>query len=81
MNAVLENKKELCTNLAAIKRYWPGNDPDLICIEHAEDSKRVADAMGFHLVLEPIGYKVGELIPEELPTCCCTPGFSQTIKT
>ena len=61
-----------CKNLATIKRYWPGNPPDLICLEHAQDSKRIAEAMGFVLILEPIGYPAGEI-----PTCCCSEGFSQ----
>lgn len=66
-----------CTNMAVIKRHWPGSDPDLVCIEHADDSKRVADAMGFRLLLEPISYKPEDTIHNEAPTCCCTAGFSQ----
>lgn len=67
--------KDKCTNMAVIKRYWLGHEPDLVCIEHAEDSKRIADAMGFHLILEPKGFNVDE----EVPTCSCSAGFSQKV--
>ena len=73
----MENDK--CENLASIKRFWPGREPDAVCIEHAQDSKRIADAMGFPLRLEPIGYSVGSPMPEQFPMCCCSKGFSQTI--
>lgn len=66
-----------CKNMAVIKRFWPGREPDKICVEHAQNSKRVADAMGFHVHFEPIGYSVGEPVPEDFPTCCCLKGFSQ----
>ena len=68
-----------CENRAAIRRYWPGSNPDLICVDHAEDSKRIADAMGFPLVLEPIGYSATGGIPDEIPPCCCDAGYSQKI--
>jgi hypothetical protein len=34
--------------------YWPGRKPSLVCVEHAAVAKRVAEAMGFHLVVEPL---------------------------
>lgn len=68
-----------CTNVAAMKRYWPGKHPDLVCIEHAEDSKRVADVMGFYLVLEPSSFAVGDEIPDEMPICCCSVRSSQKV--
>ena len=71
--------KDQCKNQAAMKRCWPGKDPDMVCIEHAEDSKRIADAMGFHIDFEPIGYSVSDPIPDEFPTCCCSAGFSQKV--
>jgi len=70
--------KENCKNQASIKRYWPGNDPDLVCTDHADDSKRIADAMGFPIVLEPIGYSVSD-VSGEFMTCCCSAGFSQKV--
>ncbi len=71
--------KNKCPNVAVVKRYWPGREPDRVCIEHAEDSKRIADAIGFYLVLEPLSYDVNATITDEILTCCCSPGFSQKI--
>ena len=73
---------EKCENMATIRRHWPGRPPDLVCVDHAQDSKRIATAMGFAITLEPIGYSVGELtFTTEFPTCCCSKGFSQTVET
>jgi hypothetical protein len=33
-----------CENIATVRRYWPGSDPDLVCVEHAEDSQRIAQS-------------------------------------
>ena len=68
---------ERCENMATIRRHWPGKQPDLVCVDHAQDSEKVADAMGFSVTLEPIGYRVGEM-PEEF-VCCCSKGFSQSV--
>mgnify|MGYP001567169029 CR=1 FL=1 len=73
----MENDK--CKNLASIKRFWPGREPDAVCVEHAQDSNRIANAMGFSLRLEPLGYSVGSPLPTDFPRCCCSRGFSQTI--
>lgn len=77
MSNIPENER--CQNLANVRRYWPGSEPDLVCVDHAMDSERIAKAMGFTLRLEPVGYSVGSL-PAEFPTCCCSKGFSQTIE-
>ncbi len=55
-----------CESIATVRRFWPGNDPDLVCIGHAMDSQRIANAMGFTLVIEPVGNRVGEM-PDEFP--------------
>ncbi len=64
-------------------RFWPGKEPDIVCADHAMDSQKVAEAMGFPLTLVPISYRAsyraGEP-PPEFPTCCCSKGFSQTIE-
>jgi len=73
--------KDKCTNMAVVKRYWPGKEPDLVCIEHAEDSRQIADAMGFYLILEPTSCPANATIPDEIPTCCCSAGFSQKVST
>jgi hypothetical protein len=65
-------KNERCENLACIKRYWPGRDPDLVCIAHAQESKRIADAMGFHLHLELIVFTAVADASTDFPVCCCS---------
>lgn len=65
-----------CINLASVRRYWPGRNPDLVCVEHAQDSERISLAMGFHLRLEPIGYNASNPPPQEFPKCYCSKGFS-----
>ena len=71
---------EKCTNLASIRRFWPGRGPDLICVLHAEDSQKVASALGVSLYIEAIGYGVGAPVPKEFPTCSCNKGFSTTVQ-
>ncbi len=68
-----------CENLAAFRLFWPGSEPDLVCVDHAMDLKRIASAMGFSVHVEPIGYSAAGPIPSEFPTCCCSAGFSQTV--
>ena len=72
-------KDERCENIATIKRVWAGKPPDAICVEHAQDTQKVAEAMGVYVHLEPIGYSAGDEVPSELPICCCSKGFSQKI--
>lgn len=66
-----ENDK--CPNIATVRRFWPGEEPDCVCAAHAEDSKRIADAMGFYLPLQPLDHD------DQTLTCCCSKGFSQTV--
>lgn len=70
-----------CPNNATVRRFWIGEKPDLVCVDHARDSERIANAMGFHIHLEPIGYSMLQPIPGEFPKCCCSSGFSQTVET
>ena len=69
--------EEKCGALATVRRFWPGNEPDLVCFAHALDSKMIADAMGFALALERIVRSASDA--SERPTCCCSKGFSQTV--
>ena len=73
------NDSEKCQEMATIRRFWPGKEPDLVCFDHAHDTQQIAKAMGIYIYLEPILYPVGEPIVTEFPTCCCSKGFSQTI--
>lgn len=51
----MENK---CVNMAYIRRYWPGREPDLVCSEHASKSKNIAKLMGIYIHLESIAYSI-----------------------
>ncbi len=72
---------EMCGELGVFRRYWPGEEPDIVCVEHAEDSRKIANAMGFPLVMEPIGYGVSDPVPAEFPECACHKGHPQEIHT
>ena len=68
---------ERCESMATIRRFWPGEKPDLLCVDHAQDSEKVASVIGVYVHMEPIGYSLGQIV-EEFPRCCCSKGFSQT---
>lgn len=74
------NDADKCQEMATIKIFWPGRPPNLVCVDHAQDSAGIAEAMGFELHLEPISYPAAGPIVIEFPTCCCSKGFSQTVK-
>lgn len=59
-----------CQEPGCIERCWPGRDPDIVCVLHAEDSKKVADAMGFHLPMRPVG---------GINACACSKGRPQAV--
>ena len=42
-----------CEAPANFRYTWPGKDEALICMEHAEKLKSIANAMGVHLQLIP----------------------------
>lgn len=63
---------EKCNNRATFRRFWPGSEPDMVCLDHAVDSKAISQAMGFHLHMEPIGYPDDDEV--ERPMCCCSKG-------
>ena len=46
--------QEGCTQPAAFRFTWPGNDEKGICVIHVERAKMIAQAMGFHLQIIPI---------------------------
>ena len=71
--------EDRCMELATWRRYWPGKDPDLVCTDHAQDSIKIAEAMRFGLVIEPIGYRSDAAPPTEFPTCCCSKGHPQDV--
>jgi hypothetical protein len=67
---------EKCSRPAAIRRYWPGKEPDLVCLLHGLDTEKVARAMGFYVHME--GLTNDEIA--EGSACSCSPGFSQSVQ-
>ena len=67
-----------CPELASIRRFWPGKDPDVVCLLHAHDTQKIATAMGFKIHMEPLTFDMNCLIEneEDIPACACTEGFS-----
>ncbi len=62
-----------CTEPAIIRRFWPGREPDFVCLGHAEDTRKIGSIVG-PIHMEPI------LLPEEPIPCACTKGHVQEIK-
>lgn len=46
---------EKCGEVAPVRVFWPAKEPMSMCLDHATMAKRIADAMGFHLPMEPQG--------------------------
>ena len=70
-----------CQELGAVKRYWPGREPDIVCILHATDTKKIADALGIVIPLEMLSYRLGDELPDEEPKCSCSKGRVQEVRT
>lgn len=64
---------KLCEKPAAFRRYWPGKEPDLVCKEHADDSRAIMEALGLKLALEPLQGN------DWFDDCACTPGRVQRV--
>ena len=43
-----------CQQQALFRYTWPGRDESFICLEHAQQLRNVAEAMGFHIQLIPL---------------------------
>ena len=43
-----------CPNRVAFRRWWPGQPQDLVCWDHAEQSRVVASQMDTHVSLDRI---------------------------
>ena len=65
------SEKEKCPNVAAFRRYWPGRTPDLVCVEHADDTLAVSRALGSDIHMDPV--EGGE--------CSCSTGRLQRVVT
>ena len=73
--------EDQCTNHAAFKRYWPGEDPDFVSLDHALDSKKIADAMSLHLPMDVLTLIELADLPDPFPQCACSKGHPQEIFT
>ena len=69
-----------CKNVAMVRRSWPGREPDLVCIDHATDTQKIADVMGFYVLMEPLAYNLPGPLPDMFPLCSCSAGFSQKVE-
>ena len=43
-----------CQQQALFRYTWPGRDESFICLEHAQQLRNVAKAMGLHIQLTPL---------------------------
>jgi hypothetical protein len=70
-----------CSETAIYKRFWPGQPPDFICLEHANDTAKIAKAIDCNILMRPI--TVADLIAIdstlEIPKCACHEGHPQEI--
>lgn len=51
-NVKRDGKTEVCGQPAVAKYYWPGREPRVACLKCAGQVQGIADALGFHLVIE-----------------------------
>lgn len=59
----------ICGQHGAFRYTWPGKNESVCCVDHAQQLVGVAGAIGLHLQLIPISYRVTDQIPDEFPTC------------
>lgn len=48
------DKPELCSKQAVVRYTWPGRDEMYSCLDHAEQVKGIASAIGMHLQFIPL---------------------------
>jgi len=71
-----------CDEFAVYERFWPGKDPDFVCVGHAIDSARIGAAIDCKIFMRPITVTQLielDLIPGEFPKCVCSTGHPQEI--
>ena len=71
---------EMCENGVAFERFWPGEEPDFVCLGHAIDTQKLADVFGLDGVLRPITIAGLEQL-DRAPACACTKGRVQEVFT
>lgn len=57
-------------------RFWPGQDPDFVCDDHADDTRAIATALDHPITLIPVVAAGAEGEKE----CACTKGRMQRIQ-
>lgn len=73
--------KDACEEFATIERFWPGQEPDFVCVDHAVDTVKVGEAIGYSIPLRLInGDRMIEMLRDgEIPKCSCSKGHVQEI--
>lgn len=61
--------ERLCGEHAVFRFTWPGKPESHVCVDHAMQVGTIAAAMSLPLQMIPLGYRAGDPIPEEFPTC------------
>ena len=73
--------KDMCEEPAVFERFWPGQDPDFVCVDHAVDTVKIGEAINCSVSLRPItASRVIEMLQEgDVPVCGCSKGHVQEI--
>ena len=74
--------KDACEEFPTIERFWPGQEPDFVCLDHAVDTAKIGEAIGYPIPLRFIdGDRMIEMLRGgEIPKCGCSKGHVQEIK-
>lgn len=71
-------EKEMCEELPTFERFWPGREPDFVCVDHAQDTRDIFEVIEKYIRLRPI--TVRRLIEiGKSPSCACMKGHPQRI--
>ena len=73
--------KDACEEMATIERFWPGRDPDFVCVDHAVDTAKMGEAVGYPITVRPIvASEMLEMVRAgKMPKCGCSKGHVQEI--
>lgn len=75
------DEKDRCKEPATIERFWPGRDPDFVCVDHAVDTAKMGEAVGCPITLRPmVASEMIEMLQAgNVPKCGCSQGHVQEI--
>ncbi len=73
--------KDMCEEPAVFERFWPGQDPDFVCVDHAVDTAKIGEATGCGIPLRLItASRVIKMLQDgKMPKCDCSKGHVQEI--